>query len=269
MNQDLLSGGSSSRRRRGGSGGPAAQGNAPSAAQTTAREAAADEGDEDEHMNRVEEAAEDGEVPEQHRVAVDGEREEPWASGESGVSNGPRDRDGAGEEGEHEETQRNAATADGAAEGGEKGARWMWGEDRPGSQGQPNNLSVHSLDSGRTHQSSPNKTKDGSATKVQCSSQPRWLTHLTHRRTVTHSYKTVLNGSRVDLGLADVAKKGESDHRVDRAYVVPSMLGMLELSSSSGPPAILRWTVLPQERATGGCGWRMRKLHGHRCRVMR
>lgn len=50
MNQDLLSGGSSSRRSR-GPGGPAVRGNASST--TRAPQQAADEGDEDEHMNRV------------------------------------------------------------------------------------------------------------------------------------------------------------------------------------------------------------------------
>lgn len=50
MNQDLLSGGSSSRRSR-APGGPAVRGNASSTAR--APQQAADEGDEDEHMNRV------------------------------------------------------------------------------------------------------------------------------------------------------------------------------------------------------------------------
>ncbi len=50
MNQDLLSGGSSSRRSR-GPGGPAVRGNASSTAR--APQQAAEEGDEDEHMNRV------------------------------------------------------------------------------------------------------------------------------------------------------------------------------------------------------------------------
>ena len=49
MNQDLLSGGSSRRSR--GPGGPAVRGNASSTAR--APQQAAEEGDEDEHMNRV------------------------------------------------------------------------------------------------------------------------------------------------------------------------------------------------------------------------
>ena len=67
------------------------------------------------------------------QAEVDGEREEPWASGESGVSNGQRD---AAEE-EGEEPRLHEAPGDGQAEGGEKGARWMWGDDWPGAQGQP------------------------------------------------------------------------------------------------------------------------------------
>lgn len=50
MNQDLLSGGSSSRRSR-GPGGQAARGNASSTAR--APQQAAEEGDEDEHVNQV------------------------------------------------------------------------------------------------------------------------------------------------------------------------------------------------------------------------
>lgn len=50
MNQDLLSGGSSSRRNR-EPGAPAGRGNASSTAR--APQQAAEEGDEDEHMNRV------------------------------------------------------------------------------------------------------------------------------------------------------------------------------------------------------------------------
>lgn len=50
MNQDLLSGGSSSRRSR-GPGGPAGRGNTSST--TRAPQQAAEEADEDEHVNRV------------------------------------------------------------------------------------------------------------------------------------------------------------------------------------------------------------------------
>lgn len=50
MNQDLLSGGSSSRRSR-GPGGQASRGNASSTAR--APQQAAEEGDEDEHINQV------------------------------------------------------------------------------------------------------------------------------------------------------------------------------------------------------------------------
>ncbi|MEQ2213356.1 hypothetical protein XENOCAPTIV_013579, partial [Xenoophorus captivus] len=50
MNQDLLSGGSSSRRSR-GLGGQAVRGNASST--TRAPQQAAEDGDEDEHINRV------------------------------------------------------------------------------------------------------------------------------------------------------------------------------------------------------------------------
>lgn len=49
---------------------------------------------------------------------VDGEREQPWVSNESGASNGPR-VDELGEE--DEEAPPNEVN------GGEKGARWMWG----------------------------------------------------------------------------------------------------------------------------------------------
>lgn len=55
MNQDLLSGGSSSRRSR-GLGGQTARGNASST--TRAPQQAAEDGDEDEHINRVVEEAE-------------------------------------------------------------------------------------------------------------------------------------------------------------------------------------------------------------------
>ncbi|KAK5865698.1 hypothetical protein PBY51_019947 [Eleginops maclovinus] len=124
MNQDLLSGGSSSRRGR-GPGGPAVRGNASST--TRAPQQAAEEGDEDEHMNRV---VEEEEQLQQRAEAsqVDGEREQPWAPSDSGASNGPRgDEDGE----EDEEGPPNEVN------GGEKGARWMWGAEQRRLRGQP------------------------------------------------------------------------------------------------------------------------------------
>ncbi|XP_076004068.1 F-box/WD repeat-containing protein 7 [Genypterus blacodes] len=127
MNQDLLSGGSSSRRRR-GLGGPAVRGNASSTAR--APQQAAEEGDEDEHMNRVvEEEAQLQHRPEAEQL--DGEREQPWAPSESGARNGPQ-RDEEGEEGEEEE--------DGPpheVNGGAKGSRWMWRTEERRLRGEP------------------------------------------------------------------------------------------------------------------------------------
>lgn len=59
---------------------------------------------------------------------VDGEREQPWAPSESGASDGPRE-DGEGEE--DEEGLPNGVN------GGEKGARWMWGAEQRQLRGQP------------------------------------------------------------------------------------------------------------------------------------
>ncbi|CAL8331313.1 unnamed protein product [Lota lota] len=194
MNQDLLSGGSSSRRRRGGPGGPAAQGNAPSAAQTP--QAAAEEGDEDEHMNRV---VVEEEEQQQHRaeggekgarwmwgedrpgaqgepsVGVEedeeGEEEENNNSGsqqeegEERTEGGRRD-DGDEEEEDEEEEEMDQDSDDfeQSESGREEEEEEEEEEDGEGEDGlrSPslrNNLSVHSLDSGRTHQSSPNKKK--------------------------------------------------------------------------------------------------------------
>ncbi|XP_044047590.1 ABC transporter F family member 4-like [Siniperca chuatsi] len=124
MNQDLLSGGSSSRRSR-GPGGPAVRGNASSTAR--APQQAAEEGDEDEHMNRV---VEEEEQLQQRLEAsqVDGEREQPWAASESGASNGPR----GDEEGEEDEEG-----PPNEVNGGEKGARWMWGAEQRRPRDQP------------------------------------------------------------------------------------------------------------------------------------
>ncbi|TKS68395.1 hypothetical protein D9C73_002457 [Collichthys lucidus] len=124
MNQDLLSGGSSSRRSR-GPAGPAVRGNASSTAR--APQQAAEEGDEDEHINRV---VEEEEQLQQRPEAsqVDGEREPPWAPSESGASNGPR----GDEEGEEDEEG-----PPNEVNGGEKGARWMWGAEQRRLRGQP------------------------------------------------------------------------------------------------------------------------------------
>lgn len=59
---------------------------------------------------------------------VDGEREPPWAASESGASNGPR---GDEEVEEDEEGPPNEVN------GGEKGARWMWGAEQRRLRGQP------------------------------------------------------------------------------------------------------------------------------------
>lgn len=59
---------------------------------------------------------------------VDGEREQPWAPSESGASDGPRE-DGEGEE--DEEGLPNGVN------GGDKGARWMWGAEQRRLRGQP------------------------------------------------------------------------------------------------------------------------------------
>ncbi|XP_054865744.1 F-box/WD repeat-containing protein 7 isoform X2 [Amphiprion ocellaris] len=124
MNQDLLSGGSSSRRSR-GPGGPAVRGNASSTAR--APQQAAEEGDEDEHMNRVVEEEEQlQQRPE--ALQVDSEREQPWAPSDSGASNGPR---GVEDGEEDEEGPPNEVN------GGEKGARWMWGTEQRRLRGQP------------------------------------------------------------------------------------------------------------------------------------
>ncbi|XP_072240973.1 F-box/WD repeat-containing protein 7 isoform X2 [Leuresthes tenuis] len=124
MNQDLLSGGSSSRRSR-GPGGPAVRGNASSTARATQQ--AAEEGDEDEHINRVVE--EDEQLQQRPEASqVDGEGEPPWAPSESGASNGPQGE----EEGEDDEGgPRNELN------GEEKGARWMWGAEQRRLRGQP------------------------------------------------------------------------------------------------------------------------------------
>lgn len=126
MNQELLSGGSSSSGGRSrGPGGPAVRGNASSTAR--APQQAAEEGDEDEHMNRVVE--EEEQLPQRPEASqVDGEREQPWAPSESGASDGPRE-DGEGEE--DEEGLPNGVN------GGEKGARWMWGAEQRQLRGQP------------------------------------------------------------------------------------------------------------------------------------
>lgn len=124
MNQDLLSGGSSSRRSR-GPGGPAVRGNASSTAR--APQQAAEEGDDDEHMNRVVE--EEGQLQQRPEASqVDGERGQPWAPSESGASNGPR----GDEEGEDDEE-----APPNEVNGGEKGARWMWGAQQRRLRGQP------------------------------------------------------------------------------------------------------------------------------------
>ncbi|XP_035515247.1 F-box/WD repeat-containing protein 7 [Morone saxatilis] len=124
MNQDLLSGGSSSRRSR-GPGGPAVRGNASSTAR--APQQAAEEGDEDEHMNRVVE--EEDQLQQRPEASqVDGEREPPWAPSESGASNGPQ----GDEEGEEDEEG-----PPNEVNGGEKGARWMWGPEQRRLRGQP------------------------------------------------------------------------------------------------------------------------------------
>ncbi|XP_015239362.1 PREDICTED: F-box/WD repeat-containing protein 7 isoform X1 [Cyprinodon variegatus] len=123
MNQDLLSGGSSSRRSR-GLGGQTARGNASST--TRAPQQAAEDGDEDEHINRVVEEAELQQRPEASQA--DGDGEQPWAPGESGASNGP-----LGEE-EGEEGQR-CPLSEVTREG--KGARWQWGTEQRQLRGQP------------------------------------------------------------------------------------------------------------------------------------
>ncbi|KAK2918810.1 hypothetical protein Q8A73_003181 [Channa argus] len=124
MNQDLLSGGSSSRRSR-APGGPAVRGNASSTARTPQQPA--EEGDEDEHMNRVVE--EEGQLQQRPEASqVDGEREQPWAPGESGASNGPQ-RD--------EEVEEDEEAPSNEVNGGEKGARWMWGTQQRRLRGQP------------------------------------------------------------------------------------------------------------------------------------
>ncbi|XP_032418314.1 F-box/WD repeat-containing protein 7 isoform X2 [Xiphophorus hellerii] len=113
MNQDLLSGGSSSRRSR-GLGGQAVRGNASS---TTRAPQQAAEDDEDEHVNRV---VEEEELRQRPEVSLaDGEREEPWAPGESGASNGSQ---GEGEEG------RGGPLSE--VTGDSKGSRWQWGTDQ-------------------------------------------------------------------------------------------------------------------------------------------
>lgn len=58
---------------------------------------------------------------------VDGEGEQPWAPTESGTSNGPR----GAEEGEDGEAPPNEVN------GGEKGARWMWGAHQRRMRGHP------------------------------------------------------------------------------------------------------------------------------------
>ncbi|XP_008396813.2 F-box/WD repeat-containing protein 7 isoform X1 [Poecilia reticulata] len=113
MNQDLLSGGSSSRRSR-GLGGQAVRGNASS---TTRAPQQAAEDDEDEHVNRVVEEEELRQRPEASQA--DGEREQPWAPGESGASNGPQSE---GEEG------RGGPLSEVTGDG--KGSRWQWGSDQ-------------------------------------------------------------------------------------------------------------------------------------------
>jgi len=59
---------------------------------------------------------------------VDGEGEQPWAPSESGASNGPRGE----EEGEEDEEG-----PPNEVNGGEKGARWMWGAEQRRLRGQP------------------------------------------------------------------------------------------------------------------------------------
>lgn len=59
---------------------------------------------------------------------VDGEREPPWAPSDSGASNGPRGE----EEGEEDEEG-----PPNEVNGGEKGARWMWGAEQRRLRGQP------------------------------------------------------------------------------------------------------------------------------------
>ncbi|TNM85801.1 hypothetical protein fugu_008072 [Takifugu bimaculatus] len=116
MNQDLLSGGSSSRRSR-APGGPAVRGNASSTAR--APQQAADEGDEDEHMNRVVEEEEQlQQRPEASQVESQGEA--PWAESGRGGDEG---------EGEEEGPQNEV-------NGCEKGARWMWGTGQRRLRGQ-------------------------------------------------------------------------------------------------------------------------------------
>lgn len=59
---------------------------------------------------------------------VDGEREQPWAPSESGASNGPQ----GDEQGEDDEEG-----PPNEVNGGEKGARWMWGAEQRRVRGQP------------------------------------------------------------------------------------------------------------------------------------
>nr|XP_057932916.1 F-box/WD repeat-containing protein 7 isoform X2 [Doryrhamphus excisus] len=111
MNQDLLSGGSSRRSR--GPGGSAVRGNASSTARAP-QQAAAEEADEDEHMNRVVE--EGGQLrPRPGAAQGDADGGQPWAPSESGANDGPQGDEG-GEEGPPNKVNR-----------GEKGARWTWG----------------------------------------------------------------------------------------------------------------------------------------------
>uniref|UniRef100_A0A096LXY1 Uncharacterized protein n=1 Tax=Poecilia formosa TaxID=48698 RepID=A0A096LXY1_POEFO len=134
MNQDLLSGGSSSRRSR-GLGGQAVRGNASS---TTRAPQQAAEDDEDEHVNRVVEEEELRQRPDQPEASqADGEREQPWAPGESGASNGPH---GEGEEG------RGGPLSEVTGDG--KGSQWQWGTDQQRQlQGQrPEQQQQHSMD---------------------------------------------------------------------------------------------------------------------------
>ncbi|KAM6940626.1 F-box/WD repeat-containing protein 7 isoform 1-T1 [Xenentodon cancila] len=123
MNQDLLSGGSSSRRSR-GPGGPASRGNASSTAR--APQQAGEEGDEDEHINRVVE--DDGRLQQRPAVSeVERERAQPWAPSESGASNGPQGDEEAEEDEGGPPNEVNRA---------EKGARWMWGPEQRQLRGQ-------------------------------------------------------------------------------------------------------------------------------------
>ncbi|XP_023813495.1 F-box/WD repeat-containing protein 7 isoform X1 [Oryzias latipes] len=124
MNQDLLSGGSSSRRSR-GPGGPAVRGNTSST--TRAPQQAAEEADEDEHINRVVE--EDEQLQQRPEVSqVDGEREQLWEPSESGASNGPQG---------NEEVEEDEGAPPNEVNGDEKGARWMWGTEHRQVRGQP------------------------------------------------------------------------------------------------------------------------------------